>query len=231
MLNLTNNMRKIFFVFSIILSILFINFASADISCSPECNIKGTIVSVNFTEMYYFPCALTNCSGKVPDPLCCGFDIMPAQPAGYFLKIKISEVTPINEPCIKSYNCENLFSKGTEQVIFISKDKVTAGDSFAPDQKIQGEVSAIWGKSFDLYTLEDNVAECTINSDCYPTGVEPGTDGGLFYNCIDGKCHEGSAQRIFPLTNNVKIWWYVIVAIALMVLLILIIYFLRKNKK
>jgi len=37
--------------------------------------------------------------------------------------------------------------------------------------------------------------QCNNNTDCYPEGVEPGTDGGLFYQCIGGKCHEGSSQR------------------------------------
>lgn len=36
---------------------------------------------------------------------------------------------------------------------------------------------------------------CQTDTDCYPEGAEPGTDGGLFYQCIGGKCYEGSSQR------------------------------------
>ncbi len=40
---------------------------------------------------------------------------------------------------------------------------------------------------------EDNF--CITDEECYPEGVSPGTDGGLFYRCIGGECVEGSSER------------------------------------
>ena len=37
--------------------------------------------------------------------------------------------------------------------------------------------------------------QCNADEDCYPEGFIPGTDGGPFYRCEDGKCYEGSSQR------------------------------------
>lgn len=186
-------MRKIFFVFIMLAAIIFVTnsvFASAP-APSPKCYIEGTIQSVEFKEAYNESC-LTEEYG-------CPTDMEYYHPARYFFKIKIDSVSYVSGET-DFVTCEDMLPLNTEQTIFINKDKVKMGDSFEPNQKINGQVSSFWGKSFDSYTL---VPQCTVNSDCYPQGFTPGKCG-TFYTCSGGKCYEGSAECPVS-TEQVKI--------------------------
>lgn len=176
-------MRKILFVVSLLAVVLLVSnsvFASAP-APSPKCYINGVIQSVEFKEAYNESC--------LTDEYGCPTDMELYHPARYFLKIKIIEVSYVSGE-IGYVTCEEMLPLNTEQTIFINKDKVKTGDSFEPNQKINGQVSSFLGKSFDSYA---SVPQCTINSDCYPEGFTLGKCGP-FYTCSGGKCYEGSAE-------------------------------------
>ncbi len=135
-----------FFIFSIFILLVLVSnsvFASAP-APSPKCNIEGIIQSVEFKEAYDEPC-LTEEFG-------CPTDMELRHPARYFLNIKIEDVSHLAGET-ESVTCEDMLPLNTEQTIFINKDKVKAGDSFESGQKINGQVSSFWGKSFDSYNI------------------------------------------------------------------------------
>jgi len=145
--NLTYHMRKIFFVFSIIALIMLVSssvFATAP-APSPKCYIEGTIQSAEFKEAYDEPC-LTEEYG-------CATDMELSHPARYFFKIKIDFVSYVSGET-DFVKCDDMLPLNTEQTIFINKDKVKSGDSFESGQKISGQVSSFWRKSFDSYELD-----------------------------------------------------------------------------
>jgi len=145
-------MRKIFFAFSIIALFVLVSnsvFANAP-APSPKCSIEGIIQSVEFKEAYNEPC-LTKEYG-------CPTDMELQHPARYFFKIKIESVSYVSGET-DFITCEDMLPLNTEQTIFINKEKVKIGDSFESGQKIKGQVSSFWGKSFDSYELEKSTTD------------------------------------------------------------------------
>ena len=52
-----------------------------------------------------------------------------------------------------------MYPLNIEQTIFINKDKVKTGDSFESGQRIKGQVSSFFGKSFDSYELQKSTTD------------------------------------------------------------------------
>jgi len=118
-------------------------FASSPVP-APLCRIEGIIKSVEFKDAYDAAC-LKELGG-------CPTDMELHHPARYFLGINISSVEYISGPT--DYNtCQNLYPIGSEQTIFIGKDKVRVGDVFSTNQKINGVVRSFEGASFDSYSI------------------------------------------------------------------------------
>ena len=116
-------MRKIFFVFSIIVLFALVSssvFASAP-APSQKCYIEGIIQSVEFKDAYDEPC-LTEEYG-------CRTDMELNHPARYFFKIKIDYVSHVSGDT-DFVTCEDMLPLSEEKTIFINKDEVKASDSF-----------------------------------------------------------------------------------------------------
>ena len=111
---------------------------------TPVCQISGVIKSVEFKEAYDETC--------LKEPYGCPTDMELNHPARYFFDVSINSVSHVSGDT--SFNtCQNIYSVGKVQKIFINKDKVKSGDIFSVNQKIDGIVQSFWGASFDSYTL------------------------------------------------------------------------------
>lgn len=111
---------------------------------APLCKITGVIKSVSFRDAYDEPC--------LKERYGCPTDMELQHPARYFLDVTINSVSYISGET--NFNtCENMYKVGDVKNIFIDKVKVSTGDIFSVNQKIEGIVRSFWGSSFDSYTL------------------------------------------------------------------------------
>lgn len=137
--------RKWFFVIAFV-AIIFgaIPVFASPPAPTPACQISGVIKSVEFKDAYDEAC--------IKEPYGCPTDMELNHPARYFFDVSINSVSHVSGDT--SFNtCQNMYSVGKVQKIFINKDKVKSGDTFSVNQKIDGIVRSFWGASFDSYTL------------------------------------------------------------------------------
>lgn len=137
--------RKWFFViafFAIIFGAIPV-FASPP-APAPACQISGVIKSVEFKDAYDEAC--------IKEPYGCPTDMELNHPARYFFDVSINSVSHVSGDT-SFITCQNMYSVGKVQKIFINKDKVKSGDTFSVNQKIDGIARSFWGVSFDSYTL------------------------------------------------------------------------------
>lgn len=137
--------RKRFFVIAFVVIIFdaIPAFASPPIP-TPVCQINGVIKSVEFKAAYYEAC--------FKELYGCPTDTEFYHPARYFFDVSINSVSHVSGDTSFA-TCQNMYSVGKVQKIFINKDKVKSGDIFSLNQKISGIVRSFWGASFDSYTL------------------------------------------------------------------------------
>jgi len=132
-----------------VIAFVVISFSASSVFASPPaptpmCQISGVIKSVEFKEAYDEAC--------LKEPYGCPTDMELNHPARYFFDVSINSVSHVSGDT--SFNtCQNIYSVGKVQKIFINKDKVKSGDIFSVNQKIDGIVRSFWGASFDSYTL------------------------------------------------------------------------------
>ena len=132
-----------------VIAFVVISFGASPVFASPPaptpvCQISGVIKSVEFKEAYDETC--------LKEPYGCPTDMELNHPARYFFDVSINSVSHVSGDT--SFNtCQNIYSVGKVQKIFINKDKVKSGDVFSVNQKIDGIVRSFWGASFDSYTL------------------------------------------------------------------------------
>ncbi len=137
--------RKWFFVIAFV-AIIFgaVPVFASPPAPTPVCQISGVIKSVEFKDAYDEAC--------IKEPYGCPTDMELNHPARYFFDVSINSVSHVSGDT--SFNtCQNIYSVGKVQKIFINKDKVKSGDTFSVNQKIDGIVRSFWGASFDSYTL------------------------------------------------------------------------------
>lgn len=111
---------------------------------TPVCQISGVIKSVEFKDAYDEAC--------IKEPYGCPTDMELNHPARYFFDVSINSVSHVSGDT-NFITCQDMYSVGKVQKIFINKDKVKSGDTFSVNQKIDGIVRSFWGASFDSYTL------------------------------------------------------------------------------
>ena len=136
--------RKWFFVIAFV-AIIFgaIPVFASSPAPTPVSYISGVIKSVEFKDAYDEAC--------LNEPYGCPTDMELHHPARYFFDVSINSVSHVSGDT--SFTCQNMYSVGKVQKIFINKDKVKPGDTFSVNQKIDGIVRSFWGASFDSYTL------------------------------------------------------------------------------
>ncbi len=146
--------RKWFFVIAFV-AIIFgaIPVFASPPAPAPVCQISGVIKSVEFKDAYGEAC--------IKELYGCPTDMELNHPARYFFDVSINSVSHVSGNT--SFNtCQNMYSVGKVQKIFINKDKVKSGDTFSVNQKIDGIVRYSWDVSFDSYISFDSYTLGTI---------------------------------------------------------------------
>ena len=163
----------IFFIFGIML-ISSVN-AMPPVPVS-DCNIRGVIQQVTFREAYTDSCLYSNCSGKVPDEMCCPTDILIYNPDEYSIKILVDYSKTIKNDKNYEVLCENEYQRNSEATFSLRKDKIV-------EDRVPKEGQIIFITIEDNYYITDYKLKedlsCKTNADCW--GDEP---------CAQEECKE-----------------------------------------
>ena len=111
---------------------------------SPTCSISGIIKAVEFEEAHDATCLKESHGCPTDRPL--------HFPARYLFDVSINSTSYVSG-ATTSITCENMYSVGKVEKIFLNNDKVKPSDTFSIGKKIDGTIVSFLGVSFDSYTL------------------------------------------------------------------------------
>jgi len=159
-------MKKIIIFLMFLLLVVASNYALAsrtEFDTQGSCNIKGVIKSVEFKEAFEDPCLKSD-----DDCLIGAYSLK--TPERYYLTIMINSVLCTTDAKKGDMSYESQFQVGTEKIIYIDESNIKAGDSFAVEQGIEGQIEYNTGHYFSSYFLKN--IEVIHNN--YP--IEPSLD-------------------------------------------------------